>query len=286
MKISLRLSALLFLVAAVSSCQKVITEPTTPVTPPVIISDSITLLSRIAFVDINNSPTDTIAFYDFTFDSLRRVQTISLSEENNGVINPGAVITYYYKANDTLAWKKTEIDTDPVYGYTFTDYYLYDSQQRLIKDSTNYQPETEVYNFTYLNTMIIMQGNYHDPAIPSNNATLKDTGFIGITGDIIKTNAIRDANSYSFSLSYDNHPNPFFPLNIRSTYNPIPGYNFFLEDLNLQRNNLISNSEKYHSSLETYTYTYSALGYPATIDIYYQDAPQDNYRMVFFYNKL
>ncbi len=286
MKISLRLLALLFLTASVSSCQKELTDPMTPVAPPVVTpSDSVTLLSRIAYVDINNSTAET-GYYDFAFDSLKRVHTITLSAFNNGITYPITIVTYYYNANDTLAWKKTEIDDDPSDGYSYTYFYFYDNQQRLIKDSTLYQPGMGVRQYKYTNTMITAAGVYYDPADPSTGFNFSDTGLVNANGNIIQTNSLYDMDHESVFLSYDSHPNPLFSLNIRSAYNPITNFDFFIEDFTLQKNNLVSSNKAFNSSLETYTYTYDVSGYPSMVDISYDDVPQDNYRLVFYYKKI
>lgn len=287
MKISPRLPALLFLITAAFSCQKDLTDPMTPVTPPVVTPyDSVTLLSRIAFVEINNSPTDTITYYDFAFDSLKRVTTVRVYDVDNGVSIPAEIYTYYYNGNDTLAWKKTEIDTDPVYGYSITYYYLYDSQQRLIKDSTLYNPEVEVHHYIYSNTMIIMAGSFTNPTDPTNSFNMTDTGYIGATGDPVKTNSLYGVDYTSSTWHYDNHPNPLQLLNIRSTYHPFPIYNYFIEDFTLQKNNVIARIDDNGSDLANYAYTYTASGYPSAVDISYVNVPVDNERLVFFYKKL
>ncbi len=287
MKAALRLLPVLFACVLFASCQKELTDPMTPVTPPVITPyDSVTLLSRFAFIDINSSPSDTTGYYDFVYDSLHRVTNIKVYDySNNGVTSLQGEYTYHYTSNDTLAWKKTETDYDPANGYTYSYFYFYDAQQRLIKDSVFYESTGEVHNYTYSNTMITMKGRAFDPNDPSYIFDERDTGFIGNSGNITQTNSYYDTDSTKHFLAYDNHPNPFLPLNIRSTYNPVPGYNFYLEDLNLQRNNIITSNGVFNSSTVTYTYTYNTAGYPSTVNIHFEDVPQDDYNMVFFYKK-
>ncbi len=166
-KTHLHLLAVILVACLISSCQKDITEPTTPVIPPVVNpNDSITVLSRLAYVDINSSATET-EYREFAFDSLKRVQTITLFVYNNAVAVPALVDTYYYNGNDTLVSKKIEIDSDPQYGYLDSYFYFYDSRGRLIKDSIIHQPEIEVWNYTYSNATIIAKGIYYDPADPN-----------------------------------------------------------------------------------------------------------------------
>lgn len=279
MKITLPLIAVLFTCFIFASCKKEPADPTPPQPP---LRDSVTLLSRIAYVDVSSSPTDTMGYRDFVYDSLRRVTSINLSPVD---LSPYEIFTYYYMGNDTLAWKKTDIDNDLVIGYTETYFYYYDNQQRLIKDSVVYDSIVEVHNYTYSNSMITMKGRIFDPYDPSYIFNERDTGFKGNSGDIIQTNSYYDSDSTKHFLAYDTHPNPFFPLNIRSTYNPIPGYNFFLEDLYFQKNNVTTIHAPFNSSLEIYTYTYNAEGYPSSVSIHFEDVPQDDYKMVFFYKK-
>ena len=296
MKNTLKLITLFFVCAFVQSCQKDLVDTQNPLVPPVIIAhDSVIVLSKFLFVDINVSATDTTGSYEYVYDSLKRVTAINYYDGNNNTASLGEISTYYYKGSDTLAYKMTEKDFDPSYPHFFTTLYFYDNLKRLIKDSLIYSPaDFEVDQFNYSNNMIIATLEYTNNNDPRDNSIETDTGFIGTTGDVIKTNTLvnRGINGYYIdNFTFDNNPNPFYQLNIRSTYNPVPDFNFFLEGYYLQKNNVVldASEDPFNHTLlgqGTYTYTYNALGFPATVDIIYDGGSTDDTRMVFIYEKI
>ena len=288
----LQLIAGLFLCACVTSCQKELIATPDPVPPPVItLHDSVTRLSQLIFIDTYVSATDTTGYYEYLYDNLQRVTTINIYDYYNSPSIP-TVFTFYYSGSDSLSYKMTEEGTHSSDTYSYTTFYFYDNLQRLIKDSAIYGPDVYVYKYNYSNTMITTRGSFvynNDLANPYLEA---DTGFIGSTGDVIKTNSLTLNNEdYVNNFTYDDKPNPFSQLNIHTTYNPMPGFNFYLYDFLLQKNNTILATEEnqlYPGTITTttYSYTYNALGVPETVNISDQDGPTSEPRILFLYKKI
>jgi len=291
MRDTLKLIAILFVLILVQSCQKEIANTDTPGIPPVITPhDSVTVLSRFIFIDYRVSNTDTMGYNEILYDDLRRVATISLYDYGKTI--PSSVVTFYYNGNDTLAYKKTDIDPDPLYGYSDTHFYFYDNLNRLIEDSTLHSPmQVEVSKYNYSPTMIAAMISYVDNADPLNPYEEIDTGFVNTHGDIFAATMHNNYQEfYVDTLEYDTKPNPFYPLNIRSTFNPLPGFDFFLEDYYLQKNNvtLIHEESPLSSGMSatTFTYTYNASGLPFSVDMAYSFDQTDDYRIIFVYKKI
>ncbi len=291
MKNTLTVIAVLFLSAIITSCQKDLVDPMVPVVPPVITPyDSVTRLSKLIYLDPTVSPADTTASIEFIYDSLQRVIIINGYEYYNNVSSLIDVSNYYYAGADSAAYKSdhTEVGTP----YTSTIYYFYDNMQHLIKDSgisvnvTNTSSWTDQFIYS-ANTIIGITDD-----IPSGNFSSTDTGFIGANGAIVKTVTVqpgigRDVTTY---FNYDNHPNPFYLLNIRSTYGPVPGYVDDIYGDYLLKNNivdqttldLLSPGSVYKG---TNTYTYNASGLPETA-INSDDSGQVDDLLVFVYKKI
>lgn len=296
MKSFLKLAGALFVSAFVTSCQKEFLNTLDPVVSPGIPPyDSVTRLSKLVYIDFRVSPTDTLAYQEYIYDNQQRVATISFYNYMSGTRSKSEVITYHYTGINDMAYKMEKIDPDPVSGYSETNYYLYDNAKRLIKDSISLVygiPITEIDSYAYTGTTIIVKQQFIDPSNPLDTVTSTATGFIGTTGDVIKTNTVTASNEYyTNTFAYDDKPNPFYQLNIRNTYNPVPGFDFFLEDFYLQKNNVISGTEKNQSlpglvNNSNYTYTYNALGLPTSVDITYSFSQTDDYRIIFVYKKI
>ncbi len=168
--------------------------------------------------------------------------------------------------------------------------------KRLINDSIIYItfPGIEVRKYNYSDTLITSIRTTTNSADPQSPHVIIDTGFIGSMGDVFGTLTLLDsAELYIDTFAYDDKPNPFYTLNIRSTYNPIPGFDFYLEDFYLQKNNITSSVEFFvlgpdniNESLTTYSYTYYPSGFPSSVDIAYDFGQEDDYRLSFVYKKL
>ncbi|MEO6328649.1 MAG: hypothetical protein ABIO55_06945 [Ginsengibacter sp.] len=295
MKNTLKLSAIFFICAFVQSCQKDIEDINSPLIPPVITThDSVTRLSKLIFFEDGTLATDTTAYRQYFYDSLNRVISIKHYDYLNG--NPifAEIVVYFYTGNDSIAYKLTHEVVDPSNPDPDTDtsFFFYDNLQRLIKDSSISSIGLQVSNYTYSNTMITAMIRSVTNSDPLNPYMEKDTGFIGSAGDIIKTNSLTSTGEYYINnFTYDNHQNPFNQLNIRSTYNPVPGFNFFIEDHYLQKNNVVSLTYENQSfpgliDNDAYTYTYNASGFPETVNISFESVPVDNYKIVFVYRRI
>ncbi len=265
MKNTLPVIAVLFLCTIITSCQKDLADPMVPVVPPIVTPyDSIVRLSKLIYLDPSVSPADTTGSIEFIYDSLQRVIIINGYEYFNNVSSLIDVFNYYYVGADTVAYKSdhTEVGTP----YTSTVYYFYDNMQRLIKDSVisvnvvNTSSWTDQYIYG-ANTIIVI------------NTNSTDTGFIGANGAIIKTVSVQPGIGHDVTtyFNYDNNPNPFYQLNIRTTYGPVPGYVNDIYGDYLLKNNLIDQTILdllFPGSVykDIFTYTYNASGLPETVN--------------------
>lgn len=139
--------------------------------------------------------------------------------------------------------------------------------------------------------MITAITNSFDNANPLNSYEEIDTGFVNNNGNVFAATMHNNYQEYYIdTFEYDTKPNPFYPLNIRSTYNPLPGFDFFIEDFYLQKNNVTLIHEytpvTAGISTTTFTYTYTASGLPLSVDIAYSFGQTDDYRIIFVYKKI
>lgn len=291
MKNSIQLQSILFFCVFIVSCQKGFKNPLahseTPVTP----HDSVMRLSKLIFFYPTFSGNDTLSYYEYFYDSLQRVSTININVK--GVSSLYSVITYYYTGSDSVAYKKTSVYTDSLYNSDSASYfYFYDNYQRLIKDSIILSYAVEVDQYKYSNTMITAMKQGVDTAGLNNPYWEADTGFIGPSGDVIKTNSFTNSYvSYITSFTYDDKTNPFIQLNIRTTYKPVPGFNFYLEDFYLQKNNAVFINQDipgYPGSTATsmYNYTYNTFGFPDSVNIINHLGTRSNSSIKFVYKKI
>ena len=170
-----------------------------------------------------------------------------------------------------------------------TTFYSYDNLLRLIKDSTVFDSGLTVHTYQYSNAFTVARRRtvFSNPAYHS--ALDVDTGFIDINGQVINARAWYDNQLYVDSFKYDNKPNPYYQLNIRSTYAPIPHADRY-QDNTLQKYNSVmaSSTDPIYSTLSSkviHSYTYTFLGFPNTEDI--SDlTPFFRSRLVFIYKKI
>jgi hypothetical protein len=292
MKNILYFIAVLFACCLFCSCQKEPVDPD-PQAPPITTQhDSVTRLSQFIFIDTRVSAVDTTGYYSYQYDSLQRVATINMYDYTTGTPSLSAVFTFYYQGSDSLAYKKTEVSVDLTDLYSYSTFYFYDNQQRLIEDSALYGADVNVNKYKYAGTQIVKSGSFIYASDPLNPVSEEDTGFIAVNGNVTTTNSLAlDGEYYINNFIFDSHPNPFNQLNIHFTYNPMPGFDFYLYDFMLQKNNALSETEENrlfpgNISSTTYSYTYNALGLPDMVNISDDNGPTDEPRIVFRYKKI
>lgn len=289
MKNYLSLVVVLLVCGLISSCQKEITEPDTPVNPPVTNpSDSAVVLSNLVYFDEGAADTDTSAVSVINYDSRGRVTSYVTYEYYNGVPEIIDSSHYYYNGLDSLPFKSENREAGTPYVDTY--FHFYDNAQRLIRDSVislgNATPDISVNNYTYIAGKIIE--TWKD--IPSGNISFTDTGYIDVDGHINKvvSELYPTAQTPTSVFTYDNHPNPLSELNIRFSYSPIPSYSYDVVDEVRLSNNILSETTTdllFDGSVNNtlFTYTYNANGYPATIK-YSEDNGQSYFqKLVFVY---
>ncbi len=284
------LIVVLFLCSFIISCKKD-SKGSDPL-PPVLAHDSMTRLSKYIFIDAQVSLSDTVAYYEYLYDSLQRVVKANWFEYVNSSPVLATTITYYYSNSDSMAYKSIFTSTDPLYPEIQTTFYSYDNLLRLIKDSTELDSSLTVHNYQYSNTMAVAIGKFtfSNPALHSYVQV--DTTFIESTGDVITAHQWDSDNNgqyYIDSFTYDSKPNPFYQLNIRSTYRPIPKVQRY-QNYILQEHNLImaSTTDPVYSTVPTritYKYTYDPSGLPYIEDIA-DLTPFYRARIVFIYKKI
>ncbi len=266
------LIVVLFLCTFIISCKKD-SKGTDPL-PPVLAHDSVTRLSKYIFIDTQISLSDTAGYMEYLYDSLQRVAKANWYEYINSLPSLATTITYYYNNGDSMAYKSTFTYTDPLYPEIKTTFYSYDNFLRLIKDSTALDSGLIVSNYQYSNTMIIAIGKFTFSNPAFHSYVQIDTTFIGSTGDVITAHQWDSDNNnqyYIDSFTYDSKPNPFYQLNIRSTYSPVPKVERYQNNI-LQEHNLImaSTTDPVYSTVLagiTYKYTYDSSGLPYIEDI-------------------
>lgn len=271
MKNYLSMVVVLLVCGLITSCQKEITEPDTPVNPPVTNpADSAVVLSNLVYFDEGAADTDTSAVSVINYDSRGRVTSYVTYEYYNGVPEIIDSSHYYYNGLDSLPFKSENREVGTPYVDTY--FHFYDNSQRLIRDSVislgNATPDVSVNTYTYITGKIIE--TWKD--MPSGNISFTDTGYIDVDGHINKvvSEVYPTAQTPTSVFSYDDHPNPLSELNIRFSYSPIPSYTYDVVDEVRLSNNILSETTTdllFDGSVNNtlFTYTYNANGYPATI---------------------
>jgi len=274
MRYSLKLIPVVIACVAAVSCQKKYLSMEYPQPPVVGVHDSVLRLSEYFFYSISGSVQDTFRSDKIFYDSLGRVKTIRLYFNNNPVPHSlFRITTFNYNDGERIAYEKIEIFPELTGRDSLqTTFYYYDNSQRLIKDSINYPNEVEVDTYNYSNSMITALTSHFFNVF--SRAKEIDTGFLSSTGNVIKLSrwykSVGIINTIT-EFAYDDKPNPFYQLNIRSTFRPIFDLNDMALNLDfyLQKNNIVKVSEPLFSVPVTlyntvYTYTYNTGGLPVT----------------------
>ncbi|MEP6951342.1 MAG: hypothetical protein ABI863_18780 [Ginsengibacter sp.] len=275
MRYSLQSIIIVLICVALVSCQKKYLELEYSPPPVVVAHDSIMRLSAYYFYSISGAVRDTFRYQELFYDSPGRVQTMKVYLNNTGPNSLFWVTTFNYRDTESIAYEKIERFPTLTGNDTLQTYfYYYDNLRRLIKDSINYPNEVQVDTYKYSSSMITASRSYVFNVIPFTQPTEIDTGFESSTGDVTKlsmwyTNGATVNSVVEFS--YDDKPNPFYQLNIHSTFRPIFDLNDMALNLDfyLQRNNIVNVFETIAAVPPTlyntvYTYSYNTAGLPVT----------------------
>lgn len=276
------ISALLFIFFGcliISSCQKEFLDPgidsQTPTTPPVDTSvtppaphDSVTLLSRLIFMTSANS-SDTSYSHEYGYDDFHRVTSIKFYNYISGSPDLQETISYFYQGNDSLPYKKLDIDIDPAFNET--TYFFYNVDKSLARDSLIFPDGTQLDKYIYTPGSVTDSAVIYYNADPGTPVHLVAEGTLDNNQNVTRTITQGDNVDLAINtFSYDNNPNPFDQLNIRSTYNPIPGFDFYLYDNYLLKHNVTVSTEEeviaQGPKVSThYDYTYNTSGLPTSV---------------------
>jgi hypothetical protein len=204
------------------------------------------------------------------YDAQKRCTKIrqQLIDTVGGVAQIKTEVTYnfFYNGNDE---KPTHVSYNPAAGNTII-YYQYDAQGRLLKDSAiDSKGYTRVTAFTYVPGKIYAYGYYSTPA---NQPTYKDTAEF--SGDNVSRHSWAHhhpngalALHWEDKFTFDDKPNPFYQLNIGSSFlaGPRRELGAFI---GLNKNNYVSNYQDdlvnwspYDFTVQ-YRYKYDTDGYP------------------------
>jgi hypothetical protein len=257
------------------SCQKKYLDLKYSQPPVVVAHDSVLRLSAYYFYSISGAVSDTFRYHELFYDSLGRVQTINVYLNDPVPYTIFWIATFNYRDTESIAYEKIERFPTLTGNDTLqTYYYYYDNLRRLSKDSINYPNEVQVDNYKYSSSMIIASRSYVFNVTPFTRPTEIDTGFLSSTGDVIKlsiwyTNG--GTSNRSVEFSYDDKANPFYQLNIHSTFRPIFDLDDMAQNLDfcLQRNNALKVFETFAAVPPTlynsvFTYSYNTAGLPLT----------------------
>ncbi len=261
-----------------------------PIDTTVIIPhDSVTLLSKLIIMKAQTG-NDTAGIYEYLYDSLHRVTNINYYNHQSSVPSLEATIDYFYHGSDSMAFKKKINEINTFSGKTV--YYFYNADKTLAKDSLIFTDGKLINNFFYTTTSITDTGRIYFNSDPSTPIVFAVAGALDSWAKIIRTVTMGDNFDHvENTFAYDDKPNPFAQLNISSTFNPLPGYNFYLyDDYSLKNNVTISTQEEVIAQgpkvTTTYTYLYNSSGMPVSVVINADYGTPDDARLLFEYKTI
>ena len=260
-------------------------------------TDSSFISKVIWYEDVNGTNISFSSTYEY--DGLKRVAAIYDSSTNYGYTD----FLYFYNGNDTLPFKRKEIDNDQDSIETF---YFYNTQGKKIKDSATisynftsdpYQPWVQRH-YVYANSAIY---EYVDTYDYTNNIWRHSTADTAIidnnTGNAVSSKYYgwnSSTNNYSLlnsvAYTYDNSANPFYKLSNLQTESPVPHEETLMYE-SPQRNNRTKISWTYTSNPGNYefrnVYSYNNDGYVAEV-IVTETIPVgiQSYKIKFLYTSL
>ncbi|MGH2647931.1 MAG: hypothetical protein ACRDE8_10205 [Ginsengibacter sp.] len=256
------------LLVVMSSCQKPFLGPQDATQ---LIPGPPTSAARLSewYTITNGSSPDTTSLYKIFYDGLGRVHQINTYYYALLADPLFSETTFYYSGNDSNAYKKVDLFSGLPPDNLQTTFYYYDPLQRLMKDSIINSAYISVNQFKYLPKTIILFNTLESLDSIPRYTTERDTGYLNNDGNIYRL-SIWQTNvgtmGYFIDFTYDDMPNPFFQLNIHSTFHPL----FTVNDITLypgtqlQKNNLVNITETFPAVYNTrYSYTYNTNGYPS-----------------------
>lgn len=294
MKPILTLLVTIFGCILINSCQKEFLNPdaskvpvdTTVIVPP---HDSVTLLSKLILMKAQTG-TDTAGLYEYLYDNLNRVTTINYYNHQTGVPAHETTIEYFYKGKDSIAFKRTKDETD--LSYSETTYFFYNLDKTLAKDSLIFPNGKLINDFFYTSTAITDTGRIYYDSDPSTAIVYSAKGSLDAWSKVVRTVTMGDNYDHvENTFTYDDKPNPFAQLNISSTFNPVPGYDFYLYDDYFLKNNVTTSTQEEVIAQgpkvsTTYTYLYNYSGMPISVIMNSDYGMPDNVRILFEYKTI
>lgn len=275
MKKAIQLLFTAFTFLTVVSCQKELFFPVEkgPVVPA--LPGRGPLLSKCYGINYNGAVADTFNGLDIVYDSLWRVHQINTYIYNQVWGPLFSVATFYYNGNDSNASKSIELFNNFTPGHDRrTAFFYYDSKHRLVKDSVEDDANTiTVSQYEYRQSMITSHRIYQFADSTFANHVQLDTGYINNTGNIRRITttwvSMVASDSYDIDYSYDDKHNPFFNLNIHTTFDPLStkeeDFPLFLSAKRMQKNNLLHRTLLFSDPLtDELSYSYLPNDYPQT----------------------
>lgn len=210
---------------------------------------------------------------EFKYDAQKRCTTIveKAIDSTGGVpvVTEESKYTFYYNGNETRPYKIT----NDKFGQEVGWHLKFDGQGKKLQDSvfdsgTGY---TEVVNYSYNGNRVVAA---YEVDVFGTSLTFLDTVYHdgnNITKQVNAEYSLGILGSwYESSFTYDNHPNPFYQLNINTSFFASSSYLALGTFVGLNKNNFLS--ETYRDLLRPsapeiiqYQYTYDPDGYPTLI---------------------
>jgi hypothetical protein len=279
-----------------TSCQKEIQDPNAGR----IEVDSTIIWKYIEFDTTLSSGLDTLSVLTFDYDNNGRL--ISLKRLDKDFSAPPTTLfphfrntVYSYNANDTLPFKVITTYSDFLGNNGNDTTYLFYSIGIVNRDSTR-SSVVDMSGFTFQSIAVnryVTNGNttvatqYRDqtltptiwpPVCPGTtvyNRIVSNGNIVSEIGDYTSCNGIGNS---TINLTYDNNPNPFYPLGI-----PYPGLFGVLDNSGIQKNNFLATWDITPSDGFSYSYTYRSDGYPIIVRAFEVSQPSEAWKGIFIY---
>jgi len=234
--------SILMLIIILSACKKDAVQngnSNPPPPPPALDSNYIDTLYKTI---TRGSITDTVAYYKYNYDNLKRVTLVKweindFGQSNNG----GGTEIYSYNNNDMLpysSYRTSSLNLTTLLTDTIIFYHWYDNGGRLIKDSVMQSHRTAPgvpsagyflrkrgITYQYSNALIIKKDTNIAVYDPGNNINYNstDSTFLSPTGNPVLDRFFSGILPFATAtITYDNMINPHTKLNIFKAFSPAP----------------------------------------------------------------